>query len=70
MLLAALNDPRTWTLKEFFIFIILFLGGCAIIFIAAKALGWTIPDWLQKMALVVIIVLVALFCIVFMFSFA
>lgn len=59
---------RPWTLGEIAIAVVIALALVAIVYIATKAMGVTIPQWLIQIVLVCVVAVVAVLAIKFILS--
>lgn len=55
-----------WEPLSLLIFAVIVIGACAIAYIACKAMGVEVPDWVVKIGWVIVIVVVAVVAIRFL----
>lgn len=64
MLLALFNGPiTTWSFVDILILIVIVAACVALMFIALKQFGITIPPWAVQCFWIVVIAFVVIFCI-------
>lgn len=69
LLLAMWERPMSaWSFFDFAKLVILVAAFCAIVFIALKAMGINLPQWLIQMLVVVAVAFVAIVCLVLISS--
>ncbi len=64
VLLAAMADgPRSWGFVDFAKAVIIVIAIVAVVYVACRAMGIAIPQWLIQIAVIVVVAFVAIFAI-------
>ncbi len=68
-MLALWERPMAaWSFFDFAKLVIIVVAVCAIVYIAAKAMGWVIPQWLIQIAVVLAVAFVSIVALVLLAS--
>lgn len=67
-LVAAWDGIRSWGFVDFAKVIIIIVAVCAVVFVACKAMGVSIPQWLIQIAVIVLVAFVAIVAITLLAS--
>ncbi len=63
MTMFALTDIRTWGLGDILIAIVVIAACIALVYIALRQFGITIPEWVKQVFWVVVVAIVVIFAI-------
>ncbi len=57
------GSVRTWSFIDFAKLVIIVLAVCAVVFVACKAMGIAVPQWLIQIGVIVVVAAVAIVAI-------
>lgn len=68
-ILAVWGDSlRTWSFVDFAKLVIIVIAVCAVVFVACRAMGVAVPQWLIQIGVIVVVAFVAIVAITMLAS--